>query len=105
MVVEELRDGYLKGHITLDDNQLIYMSVPYDEGWTVYLDGQRVEPVKIADSFLGIKAGAGKHTVEMKYVPEGFRPGLVLSILGWLGFIALCIYISLKKRTKKSIIK
>ena len=105
MIVEELRDGYLKGHITLDDNQLIYMSVPYDEGWTVYLDGQRVEPVKIADSFLGIKAGAGQHTVEMKYVPEGFRPGLVLSIIGWLGFIALCIYISLKKRTKKSIIK
>ncbi len=105
MNVSEVRDGYVKGDILLDDNQIIFTSIPYDEGWTVYLDGKKVEPVKVGDAFLGIKAGEGQHTVEMKYVSEGFYPGLILSIIGWLVFATLCIYISLKKRTKKSIIK
>ena len=105
MNVTEFRDGYLKGEITLEDDQMIFTSIPYDEGWTVYLDGKEIEPCQIAEAFLGIEAGAGKHEIEMKYLPEGFRVGLVISVISWLGFITLSIIISLTRKAKKSIIK
>ena len=107
MNITEFKDGYLKGDINLEEGQMIFTTVPYDEGWTVKLDGKKVEPEKLAEAFIGIKASAGQHTVEMKYIPSGFLLGMGISGVCWLIYIFIVImhHFSLKKKSKKSIIK
>ena len=107
MNITEFKDGYLKGDINIEEGQMIFTTVPYDEGWTVKLDGKKVEPEKVADAFIGIKASAGQHTVEMKYMPPGFLLGVTISGVCWLIYIFIVImhHFSLKKKLKKSIIK
>lgn len=99
-MIKTFEDDYVKADITLDDNQYIFTSVPYDEGWKVYVDGKEVEPFKVAGAFIAIEADAGKHTVEMKYFPPGMKAGIIGSSVCWIMYLALFVYITKKSKNK-----
>ncbi len=87
--ITELEDAYVKGNITLEQNQLVFTSIPYDEGWKVYVDGKKVDTYKIGGAFLAFDAEEGGHTVEMKFVPRGMLLGIIISCIFWLLYIYL----------------
>ena len=70
----------LKGTVTALNDGLLFMSIPYSEGWTAYVDGKEQEITPIGDAFIGLELDAGKHDIELKYSPEGFGTGLLISI-------------------------
>lgn len=63
----EKKDNHLKGTITLDDNMIIYTTIPYDNAWKIKLDDKDVTPINLEGGFLGIKASKGNHTLELTY--------------------------------------
>ncbi len=77
--VTEYSSGYLKGHIDVTRDGLMFMSVPYSEGWSARVDGTDIEITPIGDSFIGIKLGKGGHDVEISYMPAGLKAGIVIS--------------------------
>ncbi len=98
--VTENKESYIKGTIDLAEDKMLYTSIPYDEGWSVYVDGVKVSDddiVKIGDALMGIKMEAGEHTVELKFVPQGFVVGIVLTVLG----LAILIILLVLKKKKK----
>lgn len=101
-------DGYsehhLTGNITTDRaDRMIQTTIPYDEGWQVYVDGERVEIYETLNALVAFDiAEAGEHTLEMKYSPVSFRLGSFLSIVGTLVFIGLCILEYIIKRYRKA---
>ena len=46
-------DSHMEGTITVDKDQIIYTSIPYDKDWVITIDGKKVEPYKITNSFIG----------------------------------------------------
>ncbi len=98
MDVEEYRDNYLKGTITVEENQAVFFSIPYDEGWKVLVDGEEVETDTVFDAFLAIDIPAGEHTIELKYTSEGFYLGMVLTIVS---LFVLFVFLGLRKRRLK----
>lgn len=59
----------------------LMLTIPYDEGWTVYVDGEETEYFRIGEALMGVKVSAGVHTVEMKYQPPGFAAGALLTAI------------------------
>ena len=57
------------------------ISIPYDEGWTVKVDGKKVDYYKVAGAFIGVDIGAGSHTVEFSYMPQGMLLGIAISVI------------------------
>ena len=93
--VSEWKDTYIKGTVDATNAGLLYTSIPYEEGWTIYLDGNEVEPGKICkDALIGISVTPGKHTVEFSYTPKGFVPGIIIT------FVSLILLVFLVKREK-----
>ncbi len=88
----------LSGTITACEDGMMFTSIPYDEGWTVRVDGETVKPEKIADAFIGISLSNGEHKIEMSYCPQGFRMGLLLTCISVILFIETWF---LEKRLKK----
>ena len=79
--VETVKDGYIYGTIEMPENKTLFTSIPYDEGWTVKVDGKKVDYYKVAVAFIGVDMDAGTHTIEFSYMPQGMLPGILISIL------------------------
>ena len=79
-------------------------TLPYDEGWTVKVDGKRVKTYAIdqapADdeeeveggALLGFDIPAGEHKVTMSFTPKGFVPGVLLSVISLALIIAVALF-------------
>lgn len=90
---DDCSDSHLTGSIrTEQTEQLIATTIPYDEGWKVYVDGERVETFRTADALLGFRIqNKGEHTLEMKYMPNSVAFGIVVSVLATIAFILLAV--------------
>lgn len=82
----------IKGTITAEEGQVMLTSIPYEEGWTVKVDGEKVTPVKIANALIGIELSAGEHEISMKFTPHGWWSGVLLLVCGIFCMIALQWY-------------
>ena len=95
----------LSGHIDVLEDGLLFLTIPYAEGWTAQVDGKEAEIVPIQDALMGIKLEKGSHDIAIKYTPAGFNAGLCISAVSIL-FIALIAVIPMVwKKTKKAAVQ
>lgn len=98
-------DTQISGTINCKENSYIYSSIPYDEGWSVYIDGKKAETFEIGDAMLGVAASAGNHKITYKYSPRGLNYGIIISSVTIISLAGYYIYSnkiskSAKKREK-----
>jgi len=91
----------LSGHIDVKEDGLLFLSIPYAEGWSAVVDGENAEITPIQDALMGIRLKAGSHDISLKYTPAGFKAGLIISIVSVIS-IALIISVSFIISRKKA---
>ena len=99
-------DDYSQEHLTgtinvADDQSCVYTSIPYDEGWKVYIDGKQTKIYKTCDALIGFDIEPGEHTLEFKYSSSWYNFGAVISICGVLAFIGVCVVDTLVFKPKR----
>ena len=100
MMVTEQKGDRIKGTVTAKENGVLFLSIPYDKGWKVKVDGQEVQTFPISDNaeteyddegnevtvggddgaLLGVELAAGSHDVELSFHAPGQILGLLISI-------------------------
>ncbi|MHC9532512.1 YfhO family protein [Dellaglioa sp. L3N] len=70
--------------IVKKNNQAVFTTIPYSQGWHVKVDGKSVSTKKAMDTFLSFKVAKGTHTIQFVYWPPYMRIGLLVSILALL---------------------
>lgn len=78
-VTEEWEDTRLTGSVDAGQGGVLFFSIPYDTGWEIRVDGQKVPARKMLDAFMGVELTEGTHWVEMSYRPEGLAQGIMIS--------------------------
>ena len=63
------------------------ISLPYDEGFSIYVDGEKVETKTVFDCFLGFDIDKGLHTINIVYMPIGLVLGAVMSLFGIISLL------------------
>ncbi len=81
MELSMFEDGKIRGSITAKESGMLLLSVPYDEGWNVKVDGQEVTPYRVGGALTGVDLEAGVHEISMDYTPPGLWMGTLLSFL------------------------
>lgn len=79
--IAEFDDTYISGTITMDEDGYMFTTIPADNGWSVYVDGEKVETETYKDAFLMIQLSEGEHVVVFKYFPSGLILGAIISVL------------------------
>ena len=70
---------HISGTLSLKEAGRLILSVPYEEGWTVQIDGENAEPEQFGNALMAFDLEAGEHTIQMHYVPEGRNIGILVS--------------------------
>lgn len=101
LFVSEYDTTSLSGHIDVKEDGLLFLSIPYAEGWSAVVDCENAEITPIQDALMGIRLKAGSHDISLKYTPAGFKAGLIISIVSVIA-IALIILVSSVISRKKA---
>lgn len=96
-VLENIGRNSLKGNVLAKDDGILYISIPYSDGFCARVDSKYIKPLKIGSGLMGIPVSAGNHTVIIEYVTPGLMIGTILSIIGIL--ILIMLSINYKSRT------
>ena len=65
------------------DDNLLFFSVPYDEGFKAYINGEETEIEKVNIGFMAIKVDKNSvNEIEFKYTTPYLREGKYISIGG-----------------------
>lgn len=89
--VSKYREGHIEGKINVVESSVLFTSIPYEKGWTVRVDGEKVETLKLGDGFIGIALEPGEHNIEMNYFPHLLWLGIAISAVCLVILLVLII--------------
>ncbi|MDR1765693.1 MAG: YfhO family protein [Lachnospiraceae bacterium] len=105
MVVTEFKDTKITGAMVARGDLTVFTSIPYDKGWEVRVDGEKVATKTIFNAFLSFPVKAGQHIITFSYMPPGLILGANLTGGCILAFVLLFFVLdySEQKRRRRSI--
>lgn len=83
--------------IHLEKDNLVFFSVPYEEGWSVTVNGEQRDVIKANVGFMAVKADAGENIIEFTYRTPGLLQG---SIVTGISVVILMLWCFLPRRKK-----
>lgn len=90
-IVNEHSTTEFTGSISTSFDGTFLFSIPYDKGWSVYIDGRKCHTYEAFDALLATDITAGEHTVHLKYTPVNYIKGCIITILCIIILIAVAV--------------
>ena len=95
-------DSYgFNAKIDLDKDNLVFFSVPYDDGWSAKVNGQDVEIEKVDYGFMAVLCPAGSNDIQFTYETKGLFWGKVITAVGFGSLIVYLGAVRFTGRKKK----
>ncbi|HMI90658.1 MAG TPA: YfhO family protein [Polyangiales bacterium] len=99
-VVEEA-NARVRIRAQLDRRALVVLNDNWADGWSVHVDGEQAQQVRVNDVMRGVIVPAGTHDVEWRYRVPGLRVGAALSLLA-LALLAAGLVVMVRRRRTQS---
>lgn len=95
---EKTKGDQIVGNIAMKEDGYFVLSIPYDEGFHIKVDGKKVSYEKVNTAFLGFPLEKGYHLIEIVYEAPYYNLGKIISTLT---FVILLVYSIYQKRYQK----
>ena len=82
----------ITGTVNLINDSILQISTSYTTGWKAYVDGKKVDTIRVNTAFIGVPVEKGEHNIEFKYEVPYLKEGVICSIVGICLFIGLAIF-------------
>jgi hypothetical protein len=82
------RPGHFIVNTDARGRQLLSLSERFDDGWKATIDGAPASPIRVNGDFLGVVVDRGAHLVELRYEPQAFARGEMVTLAGSLALVA-----------------
>lgn len=88
----EWQSNRLRFDAKLVNDELLFLSIPYDKSWEIKVNGKEQDAIPILDSLMGIDLPAGEYHIEMVYHTRGLKEFSLISGLSLIILFALQTY-------------
>jgi hypothetical protein len=85
------RKGFTS-ELYLKEEQIIFYSVPYDQGWKAEVNGVPTKVLKVNGGFVGVPVPAGYNTVRFDYLAPGLKAGAAATLAGLVLFAVYLLF-------------
>ena len=65
----------------------IFFTIPYDQGWSVYQNGKKLQIQQAQTGFMKVDVPEGEGTITLSFIPKGFIAGASCSLIAIIVFI------------------
>jgi uncharacterized membrane protein YfhO len=86
---DETKGNLISGKIQVKNTGYFITSIPYDDGFEIFVDGKRTKPERVNKAFLGCSIKKGEHQIKMIYHAPGLDLGKAAACIGALFFILM----------------
>lgn len=90
------------GDITVDSDRLLVISLPYQSGWTAWVDGEEVDIQKVNYQYMGLNLTPGEHSIRLHYQLPGLPYAFLITAGGAGVFVLIILCNFVRKRRKKN---
>ena len=95
--VTKFEDTYLEGTVNADsEGQYLFTTIPYEEGWTVTVNGKEVKQETALESLIAVPLEKGENKVTFRFLPKYYILSLIIT-----GFGVICLVIVFLYEVKK----
>lgn len=91
----------ITGTISLEDSRLLTFSVPYAEGWSVYVNGQEAEMLQVNTMYCGVLLEPGEYEIELRYEQPGASAGNLISAVAVIAILPVALVTGAVKRRRR----
>lgn len=78
--VTSYKEDKIEGRINVNKKEVLLLTIPFDQGWTAYVDGNKTNLLKVDSGLIGIKLNPGSHIINLRYFPPMMKFGIFISI-------------------------
>ncbi len=80
------------GTAEITGTKLMVFSIPWSEGWTVTVDGEKQELLQANTAWMGTVLTEGLHEIQLTYKTPGAQEGGIITLLSWLFWICAGVH-------------
>mgnify|MGYP000809947696 FL=1 len=99
--VFQMTNSGFHAEITLDTANLVFFSVPYDDGFTATVNGREAEILRVDEGLMAVLCPAGESTIDFVYQPAGIRLSKAVTRTALVVFAAYTVYFVWDDRKKR----
>lgn len=92
--------GY-QATIDLPRENLVFFTIPWDKGFTAYVDGEEATLEKVDYGFIAVLVPEGEHSIRLEWKPYGLGYGIAASVVGLLLLAGTAVYDYKKAKLNK----
>ena len=96
--VFQMTNSGFHAEITLKKDNLVFFSVPYDDGFTAYVNGKETEVIRVDEGLMAVLAPAGENTIDFVYQADGYSLASKVSLAALAVFVLYAGYFVRKKK-------
>lgn len=89
----------ITGSIDAKDDGYFILTIPYDKGFSIYLDNNKIDYEKVSLSYIGFKISSGYHDIKIVYRAPYQKEGMIISGIGCIMLLQV-IVLDIRKRKK-----
>ena len=93
------KDSLITGSIHAETDGYALFMIPYENGWSLTVDGEETELVRGDIGFLACKVTSGDHDIVLKFTAPGLYVGAAGSVIFWILFAGSRIIIVYRKKS------
>ena len=89
--VFQMNNAGFHAEITLDKTNLVFFSVPYDDGFTAYVNGEKTDILRVDDGLMAVLCPAGASSIDFVYQAAGLSASRVVTAVAipvWVVYVA-----------------
>ena len=89
--VFQMNNAGFHAEITLDKANLVFFSVPYDDGFTAYVNGEKADILQMDEGLMAVLCPAGASSIDFVYQAAGLSASRVVTAVAipvWVVYVA-----------------
>lgn len=94
----QMTNSGFHAEITLKKDDLVFFSVPYDDGFTACVNGKEADIVRVDEGLMAVLAPAGENTIDFVYQADGYPLASKVSLAALAAFALYAGYFVWKKK-------